>query len=147
MGWAGQCELHWLPMSSGFRYSAGRGLPRSAMECLMEANELDAGNLDVVRRMDAIQDAEGSGGQGFRLHVLSHLSLHRPHDWRIGLDLGLANLRTMRMDQGLEELVLALDTARAKGQEAYFRRVLAAQDSTGMIAAVLAEVASGSVES
>lgn len=137
MGWAAQCARFWLPVRSGFLYVPGRGLPDSAMDCLMEVNELDPGNLDAARSMNVLLAEEGSGGDGIRLQVLSHLSLHAPGDWRLGLELGLVNLRAMRMREGLEELDLALRTAREAGREDRFMRLLAASDRTGLIAAAL----------
>ncbi|MBU1003361.1 MAG: glycosyltransferase [Proteobacteria bacterium] len=139
--WATECERHWMPVRSGVLYDTSRGIPESAADCLMEANTIDSGNLDVAARMNSVLTRQGSGGDGFRLHVLSHLGLHRPEDWRLGLELALVNLRAMRLDEGLQELQLAGDVAAGKGEMARFLKVLASRDPQGLLAGLLADKA------
>ncbi len=137
MAWAKECERHWLPVNSGFSYAVGSGLPQSAYDCLQEAVVLEIEDQGVMRRMSALLAEEGSGAQGLRLRTLSYLGLRCPDDWRLGLELGLVNLRAMRLREGLEEILGALYTARRAGEEARFRRVLAAGDRTGCIAGAI----------
>jgi len=132
--WATQCERDWVTVRSGLRYDTTRGLPEAAMDCLMEANELSPGNLEAVQRMNTILSRQGSGGGGFRLNLLSHLGLHRPGDWRLGLELATVNLQTMRLKEGMEELILAFDAATDKGEQKRFLSVLAARDPYGALA-------------
>ncbi|BBD08000.1 glycosyltransferase [Desulfovibrio ferrophilus] len=139
MLWAAECERHWISVRSGLCYDIRRGIPESAMDCLMEANEIEPGHLDVAERVDVVLARQGSGGDGFRLHVLSHLGLHRPEDWRLGLELAMINLRAMRLDEGLQELQLAQNAATDKGENNRFLQVLASRDPQGVLTSLLAD--------
>jgi len=135
--WARELIAAGRPGSEGFAYDPTAHLPRAAVECLFLAQRLDPGDLETTRRLDAL--AATLGGQDFiRLGHLSHLALHAPEDWRIGLQLGLANLRAFRLQVGLEEVAQARGKAAAQGKEEGFFRMLAALDPKGSVRAALA---------
>jgi len=69
---------------------------------------------------------------------LSEISLRNREDFRIGLTLGLVDLKLFRIDEGLDELRVAREQARALGKLANFERILGAQDPRGRIRAALA---------
>lgn len=133
--WAGECERYWTSLRSGFFFDAGRSVPDSALECLMMAASLRPDDLGIVRRMESILARTG-GGEDFRMSALSLLSLHSPDDWRLGVELGLANLRSMRLREGVEELVVACRAADAKGHGPRFDSVLASRSGQSLLARV-----------
>jgi hypothetical protein len=113
-------------------------LPQSALECLVLAGEHAPGELDVYRDIARILATE-SGWDGLRIKALSHLSLHDRRDWRLGLELGLADCRAFRVREGLEEILAARGEARRQGQSGRFERFLAARDGSGRIRALLGD--------
>jgi len=135
LSWAGECERAGLHVQPGLRFDAARTVPGSAMDCLLWANELDPGRPGIMRRLDALA-AHHAGAVEFRLSVLSWLGMQAPGDWRLGLELGLVNLRAMRLAQGLEELALARDAALARGAGRRFDTVLTARGGAALAATV-----------
>lgn len=127
--WAGECERFWTDFRPGYTFNREHTVPDSTMECLLMANELDPGNLDATRRMNAIASRQ-SGVSDFRISVLSLLTMNEPDNWRLGLDLGVINLRAMRLRQGLEELAVARTTAVQLGMQARFDKLLASRGSS-----------------
>ena len=113
-------------------------MPDNAAECLTAAKLLRPEALEPDRRLAAILRRH-PGSQAERVGLLSHLSLHRPGDWSLGLELALANLAAFRREPGLEEALVAAEAAMAQGQAARFARRLAAADPAGRLAAALAE--------
>jgi hypothetical protein len=119
-------------------FDPGAHLPQSALECLVLASSFVADDLRVYREISRILACE-SGWAGLRIKALSHLSLHDRRDWRLGLELGLADCRAFRVRQGLEEILAARDEALRQGQAGRFERFLAARDESGRIRALLAD--------
>jgi hypothetical protein len=111
-------------------------LPASALECLHLAQSFERRNLEAVRLADAIY-ARMRGGEYYRLGALSELTLLERKDWRAGLALGVANLRSFRLREGLTELYLALAEARNLGKERSFLRALSSLDHKGYIRSAL----------
>ncbi|EKO40198.1 MAG: hypothetical protein B193_1078 [Solidesulfovibrio magneticus str. Maddingley MBC34] len=122
----------------GMAFDPGRQTPDNAAECLIAAKVLRPEALEPDRRLAAILRRH-PGTQAERLGLLSNLSLHRPADWSLGLELALVNLTAFRREPGIEEAMAAAQTAMAQGQAARFARRLAAADSTGRLVAALAE--------
>jgi len=122
--------------SAGFPFDPATRLPRAAVECLYLAQRLDPEDIETTRRL-AAQTASLRGHDFTRLGQLSTLALHRPGDWRTGLQLGMAGLKTYRREAGLEEIVLALGQARAQGKVEGFLGTLAALDPGGGVLAEL----------
>ena len=137
LAWAGELQRTGPASRPGFTFNPGRHLPASAVECLILASEHDPANLDVYGRI-ARAVAPESGWDGLRIRALSYLSLRRRDDWRLGLELGLANCRAYRVMEGLEELEVARAAAARQGQEDRFSRSLAVRDESGQIRALLA---------
>ncbi|WP_243310623.1 CgeB family protein [Fundidesulfovibrio agrisoli] len=120
----------------GMVYDSSRHAPQSAFEALMLAHTLAPKDLALVRAVDSILGGY-SGVEETRLALLSELSLHDRHNWRLGLRLGLVNLRAFRLREGLEELQLAHGCAAASGAEARFLAALEREDPTGAVRAAL----------
>jgi hypothetical protein len=107
-------------------------LPENATQCLFAAKALCPGDLEIERRLETLL-RRLPGTDVTRVGLLSRLTLHRPDDWSLGLELGLANLRAFRLEEGLEEIRLAGATAARRGQEARFARRLALADPEGRV--------------
>lgn len=121
----------------GLAFNPRSQLPASALDCLIWASEEAPENAAVYTDM-ARMLAPDSGRDSLRLQVLSWLALRAPQDWRLGLELGLANCRAFRVRQGLEELHGALAEAARQGQMERFSRMLRSRDESGQIRALLA---------
>ncbi|WP_279343449.1 glycosyltransferase [Fundidesulfovibrio terrae] len=123
----------WRP---GFPFDPQRHLPATASECYLLSLTHTPGNLPVLRKAEALlRDLPGS--ELARMAYLSEMSLRNREDFRLGMSLGLADLRAFRVDAGLDELRLAREQALAKGKAAAFEAALAARDPSGRIRAAL----------
>ena len=111
-------------------------LPETAVQCLVAAKALDQGDLEIERRLETLLRRQ-PGSEAERIGLLSNLSLHRPDDWTLCLELGLANLKGFRLEAGLEELRLAAATAARTGQDARFARRLSLVDPSGRVRRLL----------
>ena len=118
----------------GMVYDSSRHAPQSAFEALMLAHTHAPKDLGLVRAVDSLLGGY-SGVEETRLALLSELSLHDRHNWRLGLRLGLVNLRAFRFREGLEELQVAREYAAASGAEARFLAALEREDPTGAVRA------------
>ncbi len=116
----------------GMLFDPAVHLPENAVQCLLAAKTLDQGDLEIERRLEALLRRQ-PGAEVERVGLLSNLTLHRPEDWSLGLELALANLGAFRLEAGLEELRLAADTAARAGQEARFARRLSLADREGRL--------------
>jgi hypothetical protein len=95
----------------GLRFDPRNMLPQSALECLVYADYLEPQNKEVLKAILAlIRDQKGL--EPLLLQIQSHLSLIEPENYRLGLDLALTNFRAFRLKQGMEELILAFETAK-----------------------------------
>lgn len=120
----------------GFVFNPAEHTPESALECLILASEQAPDNSDVYRAMHRLL-ARSNGWEGLRLKALSYLSLRERNNWRLGLELGVTDCRAFRVRQGLEELLLARDRARALGQGGRFEAALSGLDGSGHIRRLL----------
>jgi hypothetical protein len=120
----------------GFPFDKAVHLPATASEMYSMSLSLDPDNQSVLRKAESLL-RDLPGNETLRLGLLSELSLRSGEDYRLGLALGLADLRTFRVRQGLEELRLAREQARSRGREQSFLRLLADQDPRGLIRAAL----------
>ncbi len=136
--WAVELQRMGLFHQPGLGYSPGRHTPGSALECLELALRYDSDNQKVLRKLEEVH-SQIKGNDFFRMGYLSLLSLGSPYNWRTGLTLGLLNLRTFRLQQGLEELTLAHTQALQQGREKSFYRTLARMDQRGYIKNALAQ--------
>lgn len=128
-----------LLAAPGMVFDPAVHLPDNAAQCLLAAKARHPDDLEIERRLEALfrrlpgRDVE-------RVGLLSHLTLHRPDDWSLGLELGLADLAAFRREAGLEEIRLAGATAARLGQETRFARRLALADPDGRIRRNLTEL-------
>lgn len=107
-------------------------LPDNAAQCLLAAKTLFPDDLEIERRLESLlRRLPGMAVE--RVGLLSHLTLCKPDDWSLGLELGLANLNAFRLEAGLEEIHLAAATAEHQGQSRRFARRLALTDPAGRI--------------
>ncbi len=125
-----------LVASPGMVFDPGTHLPDDAAQCLLAAKALRPDALETDRRLEALM-RRLPGAEAERVGLLSGLTLHRRDDWSLGLELGLANLRSFRREAGLEELALAGATAGRLGQGERFARRLALADPSGRLRAAL----------
>jgi hypothetical protein len=125
--------VFWRP---GFPFDSERHIPATASECYMLSLSIDPDNPAVMRKAEALLKGL-PGSELARMGYLSQLSLRNHEDYRLSLSLGLADLKTFRVSEGLEELRLARAQAAAQGKSARFEGMLAAQDPKGLIRATL----------
>jgi len=125
--------LRWRP---GFAFDAERHLPAVASECFFQALAAEPENQGLTRKCESLL-RQLPGTELVRLGLLSGLSLRNPGDFRLGLALGLVNLRAFRVAQGLGELRLARDMAHGLGKAEAFERLLAVHDPHRRIRAAL----------
>lgn len=130
--WAGVWTRLGREVRVGFEYDLTRHLPQSGLETLILAYSRDPGDLSLVRAMDSLL-AGYPGSEETRLAMLSELSLHERDNWRLGLRLGLVNLRAFRTGQGLDELRLAATLADRAGEAGRFAAALTHEDHSGAI--------------
>lgn len=119
-------------MRAGFTFDARFNLPASGSECLMVILEREPEHLATLRLLDTMLRPV-MGMEQTRVGFLSVLTLHERKDWRLALEIGLADLKSFRLDSGLEELALALGMAREQGQEKVFLKALDARDPSGLL--------------
>lgn len=134
--WAKELKRQGAVVRAGFPFDPGVHLPAAAGECLMRILSKEPEDIPTLRLLDTMLRPE-PGLEQARVGFLSVLTLHERDDWRLALEIALANLKSFRLDSGVEELHLARDIARKQGQEAVFDKVLAARDPSGRLAARL----------
>lgn len=138
--WAALLCRHGLSAYPGRNFEPLTHLPVCGTDCLFFAMHFAPGDVQVTRRLEALLATCG-GYEHIRLGLLSDLSLRKREDWRTSLNLSLANLRAFRLQQGIEEAILALQSARAQGKEGQFIRFLQGMDASGYLAQTLAAIA------
>jgi hypothetical protein len=136
LSWAVRLAEVGLAGGGGFAYDAARHLPRSAVQCLHLARRLAPDDVEIIRRLAAMTEAQ-RGGEFTRVGILSELTLRDRGDWRAGLRLGLADLRVYRVEDGLAELRTARANAAAQGRSEAFVRALAALEPSGRALAAM----------
>ncbi|TVQ98491.1 MAG: glycosyltransferase family 1 protein [Desulfovibrionales bacterium] len=134
--WGGTFQREDRLARPGLPFDHERHIPESTLECLILGHRLDSREMNVCRAMDALLEKQ-SGFEPLRLSLLSHLTLHQPGNWLAGLKLGLVNLQGFRLEEGLEELHLAVLRAEQHGETRKLNNALAATDPEGSIRAVL----------
>lgn len=137
LAWARTLQRQNRLARPGLPFDHERHLPESVLDCLIMAHRIDPRNMDVCRRMDALLDKQ-PGFEPLRLSLLSHLTLHQRQNWLAGLKLGLVNLHGFRLEQGLEEIMLAAQQAESQGAGNRFQDALAVADPDKTIRQALA---------
>jgi len=74
-----------------------------------------------------------------RGHYLFNRAATDAKDWRFLFELGMTDLHSYRLDQGLKNIVLSRMLARENGQEKSFAMTLRGRDESGLIAMRLME--------
>lgn len=131
--WAKDLQRRGLSMWPGFGFDPARHLPASAVDCLVTILEDSPQDLPTLRQLDRVLRPV-FGTEQNRVGYLSILTLHERHDWRLALEIALANLASYRLESGLEELHLARKLAVDAGRESAFLRVLKGRDPSGLLA-------------
>lgn len=131
--WAKEMKRLGRIVRPGFAFNPDVHLPTTATECLMVIIARDHEHLPTLRLLDTMLRPI-AGSDQTRVGLLSVLTLHEREDWRLALEIALVNLRSFRLESGLEELRLAREIARSHGQEVIFGKALAARDGDGRLA-------------
>ncbi|MEA4858823.1 MAG: glycosyltransferase [Solidesulfovibrio sp.] len=116
----------------GMPFDPAIHLPETAAQCLIAAKAPAPHDPEIERRLEALW-RRLPGTEAERVGLLSDLTLRKPDDWSLGLELGLANLRGYRLEAGVEEVRLAAATAARLAQSERFARRLAAADPSGRL--------------
>ncbi len=132
LAWSTLLRQQSIVSRPGFSFDSTRHLPQTALEILLCAISLSEDPTRSVEQMKNLL-RNRRGYDEFCLRHLSWLGLRRREDWRLGLELGLTNLRIFRKREGLEELAAALLAAQEQGQEKAFFRVLRGADPSGLV--------------
>lgn len=131
--WARDLHREGRVVRPGFGFDPGRHLSAVAVECLLLILRDEPDDLPTLRLMESMTRPV-MGMEQARVGCLSVLTLHERKDWRLALEIGLANLRSYRLKSGLEELGLAHAMAVEQGQKSAFLRVLKGSDPSGLLA-------------
>lgn len=134
--WAHELRRAGIVLRPGFPFDERLHLPATAVECLLSVLKDEPEELAVLRELDAML-VNFRGVEQSRVGLLSVLTLHERRDWRLGLEIGLCDLRSFRREAGLEELRVALSLAESQNQAKAFLRVLKARDPRGYVWAAL----------
>lgn len=131
-----------LAASPGLGFDPTRHIASSGLDCLMCAIEI---NIDPDRALSLKRQglelvSNLKGFEQMRLGYLSDLTLLRPGNWKYGLELALLNLGVFRLEEGLEEAVLAREQAKKQNARPAFEALLAKSDPDGRLAAILAGI-------
>jgi hypothetical protein len=134
--WAKDLHREGKTMRGGFNFDPEVHLPGSAVDCMVSILAETPQHLPTLRLLDTMLRPV-TGMEQARVGFLSILTLREREDWRLALEIGLADLKSFRLESGLEELRLARRLAGEQGQGPQFDRVLAARDPSGLLAARL----------
>jgi hypothetical protein len=115
-----QAGAAWRP---GFSYDPDADIPASALECLLSARIHAPGDIRLLARLEAFLRGL-PGSEYVRLGCLADISLRQPNDWRVGVRLGLLDLRLFRLAEGLDEIGRARTLAASRGEAVAFERFL-----------------------
>jgi hypothetical protein len=132
LAWARLLHRAGKTIRAGLPFSVKNHLPGSAVECLILLLSLHPEHMEALRLMESLTHSI-RGTEQARVGYLSLLTLHEPDDWRMGLELAIADLRSYRRTAGEEELRNALKAARQQEQEKHFIRALTARDPSGLL--------------
>jgi len=120
-------------LRAGFPYNIEKHLPAAASDCLLRVLKDVPEHLPTLKLLDTMLRPI-TGLEQARVGFLSILALHERDDWRLAFEIALANLKSYRLDSGMEELHVAREIARSKGQGKMFDKALAARDVSGLLA-------------
>lgn len=136
--WAKELKRHDLFFRGGFPFNSKTHLPHTAMDCLMALNEAEPGDVEVLKLIETMLRSRKELDQ-VRDGFLTSLVAQEFKDWRLAFELGMTNLHTYRLDEGMKKLAVAKALAHEKGQERAFAMTLRGRDKSGQIAKRLQE--------
>ncbi len=136
--WAKELKRYNRLFRGGFPFNPKKHLPHNAVDCLMSLNAAYPEDVEVLRLIDVMLRSRMELDQA-RGSFLSTLALHEKQDWRIVFELGMTDLRSYRLEQGLGHIASARDMARKQGQEKAFGMTLKVRDTSGQISKRLVE--------
>ncbi|WP_320006312.1 glycosyltransferase [Maridesulfovibrio sp.] len=116
----------------GFPFNPGLHLPYSAVDCLMVAYDSCPGDPEVAKLIDVMIRPFKELDQIRGDYLLGYAGTE-PQDWRVLFELGITDLHSYRLDQGMKNIALSEIIAREQGQERAFAMTLKARDDSGMI--------------
>ncbi len=119
--WGDELFKSGLSIRSGVTFNEGEDIPSCASDCYFAALYLQPQSINIFKKLDSVF-CDVKGAEPSRLGFLSHISLHNPDDWRVSLEVGIANLKVFRISEGIVELENALKTATSTGNERFFKR-------------------------
>ena len=134
--WAKDLNRRKRLVRAGFPFEPARHLPAAAADCLMVILDTEPDDIPTLRLLDTILHPV-SGLEQARVGFLSILTLRERKDWRLALEIALANLKSYRLESGLDELCIARGAALAQGQKTAFDRILKARDPSGLLAGMI----------
>lgn len=107
----------------GFLFSdTGQQCPETAIEMLLAAKPWLVGEQDTKRWISSLARISAQTPlTSLTLGFSAHHSLYHGSDWRVGLEHAYWNLRSYRLEEGLEEAAIAHQTAVQKGEENAFQ--------------------------
>lgn len=135
--WAKELKRHGRVVRVGFSFDPRYNLPFSAVECLMTLLREEPEHLPTLKFLDSLLRSM-TGFEQLRVGFLSIITLHERNDWRAAQEIALADLKSYRLESGLEELCLAQDLAARKGEMERFDKALSARDRSGALGRRLA---------
>ncbi len=130
--WAKNLKRSDMLIRAGFPFDAQRNLPATATECLLCILADAPQDLPTLRLLDIFMRPI-TGLEQARVGFLSILTLHSRKDWRLAFEIAMANLKSYRLESGLEELFLAREIAKSQGQELVFDKALKTSDPTNTL--------------
>jgi len=130
--WGGLMRRAGVIRRPGFAFNEAGHLPATAGDCLHLARLAGPDRVENLRRQEELLRTAPESAY-IRTGLLAELALLRPDDWRLSLDLGLAELQVFRLDAGLKELRLAASLAARAGCAEAFRNRLIRLDLGGSV--------------
>lgn len=119
--WGDELFKNGLAIRSGVTFNETKDIPSCASDCFFAALYLQPKGLEIYKKLDFVFSGV-KGAEPSRLGFLSHISLHNPDDWRVSLEVGIANLKVFRISEGISELENARKAAAKSGNERFFKR-------------------------
>ncbi|XPV76499.1 MAG: CgeB family protein [Desulfovibrio sp.] len=116
---------------SGMTFNEETNLPESALDCLFLLLHINSNDLQAIDKLNSHM-REIQGQEYARSGLLSHLTLHSPLDWHLGLEKAIVDLQSFRLESGTEELFHSYCVARDAGHAEQYSRKLSTYDARGL---------------
>ncbi|NDV28883.1 glycosyltransferase [Desulfovibrio sp. JC010] len=136
--WAKELKYRNRLFRGGFPFDFKRHLPNTAVDCLMSLHNACPDDVEILKLLDVMLRSRKELDQ-VRGNFLSALIMHGQHDWRLIFESALTDLRSYRLEPGMEKILLAKKIARKNGQERAFAMALKGRDESGLISVRMGE--------